>query len=157
MRANNKNIFFLLLLIIVACGDGSGGYDGSSRGEPSQAEQEVEAQDFSTRLSNQLLIAGDNCDGGETIEIDGRELVCSSNQWLITIDNVNTCSASGDCTESEIDPFIGEVQQVDDASPDYIFYQIIPRTEISLEQQNVLDQVQLRSDISGDNAIVMFK
>jgi hypothetical protein len=157
MPVKNKSCSFLLLLLLIACSEGGGGYDGSSRGEPSQPEQEIEAQDFSTRLNDQLLISGDNCDGGETIEIGGRELVCSSNQWLITIDNVNTCSPSGDCTESEVDSMIGEVRQAEDTNPDYIFYEIIPVTEITLEQQNILNQVQVRSDVSGENAIAIFK
>lgn len=156
MRAKNNFVLSLLLLLAVACGDdGYGG--GSSRSDPPQTEEVTEPVDFSTRLNNQLLIAGENCSGGETTEVNGERVICSSNQWLITIDNVNTCSPSGACTEVGIFPIIGEVQQNDIVDPTFRFFTIIPRSEITIQQQNILNDVQVRSDLSGGNAVVVFK
>lgn len=157
MPAKNKLILLLFLLLAIACGDDGYGGGSSRSSPPPETEETIEPVDFSTRLNNQLLIAGENCSGGETTEVNGERVICSSNQWLITIDDVNTCSASGACTEVGIFPIIGEVQEIDINDPIFRFFAIIPRSEITIQQQNILNDVQVRSDLSGGNAVVIFK
>lgn len=73
---------------------------------------------FNTRLSNDLLISGTKCPGDEE---------CLRNQWRVTVDNINTCTPGGGCTEVGILPFIANLVLVRNGSnATTAYYNILP-------------------------------
>lgn len=94
----------LLLMMFFYCA-GCGQADSNHQmGE--QREEDNSLPDFNTRLTNNLLIAGDQCAGTESTESEGQTFNCESTEWLITVDNINTCTPEG-CTEIFVPPIIG--------------------------------------------------
>lgn len=117
--------------------------------------QEEEAQEFSTRLSNNLLVAGEKCRGGETVDSNSESYSCETDQWLIRIDNVNTCNADGACTEIAVNPFIAELDRVDRVSiPEYTFFEIDALSPVNASQMSVMNDVLVRFDLNGGTDVV---
>lgn len=100
------SIFLFLTLFFASCGGSSYG-GGSSDYNPPQSENVAPPVSFSTRLSSTLLIAGDKCLGGETSQNNGQVITCNAGQYLVTIDNINTCDSAGRCTQVGVFPIIG--------------------------------------------------
>jgi hypothetical protein len=105
---------------------------------------------FNTRLSDQLLISGVRCRGGETTQyIDStgveRIFICQKGQWLVTVDNVNTCAPNGGCTEIGVFPFVSVLKKTSDSSlPDQCTYLIKAVSPISDETRQDLNRYQVR-------------
>ncbi len=109
-------------------------------GEPQPREDS-----FSTRLNSELLISGNRCDGEN----------CPEGKWLVIVDNVNTCSPDGACTEIGVNPIEAELRKVDVTSPTTLsFYNIIPDDSASDEQQNILEDHWVRFDLNGDPVVL---
>lgn len=139
-----------LMLVISSCGN-----DNDDDGETIQLPQEEEAVDFSTRLTNNLLISGVKCNGGETTEYDGNTYTCERDEWLVRVDNVNTCDEEGRCTEIGVIPFVADLDRTDIVSPpEYIYYEIDPESPVSAEHQRILDDVWVRIDLNGDTEVI---
>lgn len=141
-------IFILCLGLLAACG--SDNDDDSNDRSP----QEEVAEDFSTRLNDNLLVAGTKCNGSETVESNGQTFTCDRDEWLITIDNVNTCNDNV-CTEAEVMPFIAELDLTDIISiPEYGFFEIDPDSPVTPAQQAVINDVYVRFNLNGDTDVV---
>lgn len=89
---------------------------------------------FSTRLNNRLLIAGDRCQGGESLDLpDGETQICNTDQWLVVVDNVNTCTTDGACTEVGILPIIANLRKATGS-----FYDILAASPTSDNIRSIL-------------------
>jgi len=152
-----KKILMLLTLVALAsCGDDN---DDDNDLLNEQLPQEEEVTDFSTRLTNSLLIAGRRCEGGETTtDANGATVTCDRDQWLITVDNVNTCTPGGACTEIGVVPFIAELDREDRVSiPEYTFFEIDPLSAVTPAQDSTVDNYLVRFDINDEEATVISK
>ena len=115
---------------------------------------------FSTRLSNNLLISGERCSGGETVEaeVDGqnRVFVCLPDQWLFTVDNVNTCNPDGSCTEAGVPKVIGRIDRDDDTSnpPEQCTFEMEAISPIGEAQREILDDHDVRFPAEGEPVVV---
>lgn len=145
-------IYFMLLSILAACGSDYGDNDSSI--DTTQSEEAPAPNTFNTRLNSTLLIAGDKCLGGETSEYNGQVITCTAGQYLVTVDNINTCEPSGTCTEVGVFPIIGELQITNDSDPNFSFYSILPRSPISIAQSNALNAVTVKTGFNGAAEVV---
>lgn len=83
-----KFISLLCILFLYAgCGGDDQGYSNHQQGE--SREEDNSLPDFSTRLTNNLLISGEQCSGDETTVSQGQSFNCNSTEWLITVDDIN--------------------------------------------------------------------
>lgn len=140
----------LCLGLLAACGS-----DNDDESSNDRSPQEEQAQDFSTRLSNTLLISGTKCNGTETTEYNGQTFVCERDEWLITIDNVNSCDPQGACTEVGVVPIVAELDLTDIVSvPEYGYFEIDPDSPVTADQQAILNNVLVRFDLNGETEVV---
>lgn len=106
--------------------------------------------DFSTRLSNTLLISGERCRGGERTETpnpDGssRFHICKRGQWLITVDNENVCNPDGSCTEIFVFPIISRLARAGESNPPgQCTYNMIPLSPATPEDIRDMRSHQVR-------------
>lgn len=146
MKKNMKNFLPICLtfLLLAACG---GDNDDDNGDNTPQLESTM---DFSTRLSPTLLISGTRCEGGETTIIEGRNYTCDLNEWLIFIDNVNTCTNDGSiCTEIGVEPIIAELDEVSVG-----LYDIDPETPVTPAQAQAISQVRIKVELNGDTQAI---
>ena len=123
-----------------------------------QIPQEEEVSNFSTRLNNNLLIAGIRCNGGETTEYGGETYTCERDEWLITVDDGNTCNQAGRCTEIGVIPIVAELDRTDIISiPEYTFFKIDPQSPMNVSQQSAINDVWVRFDLNDEKAKVVFR
>lgn len=115
---------------------------------------------FSTRLSNTLFIAGVRCLGGETTEVTGEDgttriFVCREGQWLVTVDNINTCTPGGGCTEVGVLPVISSLTRTSPSDPPrQCSFNINPISPISSEQRDILEDHQVRFFQNQDPIVI---
>ncbi len=115
---------------------------------------------FSTRISNNLLIGGVRCQGGETTEVTGddgttRIFVCREGQWLVTVDNVNTCIPGGGCTEVGVLPVISSLNRTSPSDPPrHCSFNINPISPISGDQRDILEDHQVRFFQNRDPIVI---
>jgi hypothetical protein len=116
-----------------------GSNDGGGSGSGNEEEEEI--TNFSTRINNNLLIAGAKCNGGETTtDANGNTATCKNGQWLITLDNVNRCSDGGGCTEIGVVPFVGDLKETTGPSiPEANFFEIVPVSAVPARTTNTID------------------
>ena len=99
----------IFLFILSGCAED---FSGGVRWEDNIQEEEQVAPvppAFRTRLSSSLLVSGEICQGDETILVENVFYECDARQYLVRIDNVNTCDSSGNCTGFEVKPFIADL------------------------------------------------
>lgn len=152
-----KILMLLTLAALVSCGGDDNDDDDDLLNE--QLPQEEEVTNFSTRLSDSLLIAGRRCEGSETTtDANGATVTCARDQWLITLDNVNTCTAGGACTEIGVVPFIAELDREDRVSiPEATFFEIDPLSAVTPAQDSTIDNYLVRFDLNDEEATVISK
>jgi hypothetical protein len=148
-----KRWFVLLpFCLLVSCGDFFIADSNHQKGEPQLEDNAL--PDFSTRLTNDLLVSGDQCQGGETTDSEGEVFVCESTQWLITVDNINTCTPEG-CTEVAVVPTIGILEPVS-TQEDFQYFDIRASIPVSAAVEAILERVTVR--FGGNEAPqVLFK
>ena len=153
-----KWILILSLAALVSCGNDNDDDDNNDLLNE-QLPQEEEVTNFSTRLSNTLLIAGTLCEGTETTtDANGATVTCQRDQWLITLDNANTCTPEGACTEIGVIPFVAELDRTDRVSiPENTFFEIDPLSAVTTSQRNTIDDYLVRFDINDEEAEVVRK
>lgn len=152
-----KILMILTLAALVACGGDNDDDDNSPENE--QLPQEEQVSNFSTRLNNNLLIAGARCEGTETTtDANGATVTCQRDQWLITLDNANTCTPAGACTEIGVIPFVAELDRIDRVTvPEYTFFEIDPVSAVTPAQRNTIDDYLVRFDLNDEEAEVVRK
>lgn len=146
----------LFLFIVTGCAED---FSGGTRWLDEVQEEEQIApppQTFNTRLTPTLLVSGEICQGDETILVDNIFYNCDPLQYLVKIDNVNTCDSSGRCTGFEIKPFIADLIKNSTETPGFSVFDIDQDSPTTGEQEDVLDTVGVKSDVNG-NAFVFFK
>ncbi len=154
-----KLTYFLLLntcfLLMISCGkDTNDSNNTPTTTTPPPPPQEEQAQDFSTRLESNLAFSGTECDGEETTEYEGETFTCERDQWLITVDNVNTCNGDA-CTEVAVSPIIARLARRNIVSaPEYSFYRIVPISPVNTRQFQDIKRVWVRTDMNGDTEVV---
>jgi hypothetical protein len=141
-------IFFL----IISCGGDITGYSNDELGE--QRQEDSGLPDFSTRLTNNLLIEGERCRGGEATESEGQVFICEADQWLITVDNINTCTPEG-CTDIKVIPIIAQLIGVS-TQGNTDFFDIAPAIPVSEQVDDTLENVTVRFR-SNEVPLVLFK
>lgn len=115
---------------------------------------------FSTRLNPELAIFGVRCRGGETTEVPNEDgtssvYVCRTNQWLVTVDNVNTCNPDGACTEIGVFPAIANLQRSANSNPpEQCTFNMKARTPLSREQRFYLNIYQVRFFINRPPLVI---
>jgi hypothetical protein len=112
-------------------------------GAPQQETAETQIQNFNTRLTNQLLISGTRCLGGETVDAEGQTHTCDSGNYLVTVDNVNTCTPEG-CTDVIVEPIIAGLLGPG-SSDSSNFFEIVPISPVSNPVEGILENVLLRT------------
>ncbi len=136
-----RKIFLLItMLIFSGCGGDSTGYSNHQQGE--QREEDNSLPDFSTRLTNNLLIAGTQCEGDESTESRGQTFNCNSREWLVTVDNINSCTPEG-CTEVSVIPIIG-ILVATSSQGDTNFYDVEASIPVNDQITNILKSVTVR-------------
>lgn len=134
--------------------DTGGGNGDNGDGDGSQAL----LRDFNTRLSPSLAVKGERCQGGETLEDpEAPAETCDRDEWLVTIDNDNTCTENGDiCTEIFVYPFIAKLDRSETRTTDqYNFYRIDPESPIQQDEREVIQDVWVRADKeTGETTVV---
>ena len=109
---------------------------------------------FSTQISSKLSISGIQCRGGE-LSSSNREDTCEKGQWLVTVDNFNTCSKEGLCTELFVPSFVAKLVRVSMISvPEVRFFDIAPVSPVSSEVKAILKKYRLRDDMNGAAKVV---
>jgi hypothetical protein len=142
---------YLLLFFVISCSDNTG--YSLANNPTNEEEPRVPIERFSTRLNNNLLIAGIRCNGGEQTDNEGQTYTCLAGDYLITVDNINYCTPEG-CTDVNVIPVIASlIGTGGDAVT--AFYDIRPVNEVSSAQAAILEDVQVRS--RNDEDIVLFK
>ncbi|MES2528877.1 MAG: hypothetical protein V4598_17455 [Bdellovibrionota bacterium] len=157
MKLSWKKLSLILsLAALVSCG---GDNDDDDDPENEQIPQEERVSNFSTRINNNLLIAGTRCDGSETTtDVNGGTVTCARDQWLITLDNINRCTPGGACTEIGVVPFVAELDRTDRVTiPESTFFEIDPISAVSSTQANTVDDYLVRFDILDEQATVIAK
>ncbi len=152
-----KLALILSLAALVSCGGDND--DDNDDPENEQIPQEENVSNFSTRINNNLLIAGTRCEGSETTtDSNGTVVTCARNQWLITLDNANRCTPAGACTEIGVIPFVAELDRSDRVSvPESTFFEIDPISSVTATQANTIDDYLVRFDIIDEEATVVPK
>lgn len=146
-----KTLFFLFTFMVVSCSDDTG--YSLTNNPTNEEEPRVPIVTFSTRLTNNLLISGVRCNGGEQTDVQGQTFTCLSGDYLVTVDNINTCTPEG-CTEVQVVPVIAALLGTGgDAST--AFYDIRPSIPVTSLQAAILEDVQVRS--RNNEHIVLFK
>lgn len=148
----------LLLSLLIACGSD----DNDSNDDLINLElpQEEEIGSFSTRINPSLLISGVRCEGNETTtDARGEEVGCSKDNWLVTIDNVNTCTVDGVCTEVAVVPIVAELDRSDriDVSDRLTFFEIDPVSAVTQEQSDIAGDYLVRFDLENEVGTVISK
>lgn len=142
------SLFLSLSLVgLISCG--SDDDDNGSRRSSIPQEEEIQARDFSTRIDNNLLVEGTQCQGGETTEYDNETYICQRGQWLMVLDNMNTCTDDGICTEIFVHRVVAELNLTEGPDNNYNYAVINAVSPVSNKQQEVIDNVYVRSDFNG--------
>lgn len=146
----------LILLLIISCG-GDTGYNSGSRSDGTGTQSEQDVKNFSTRINDNLLIAGRKCEGNETVsDMNGASVSCMRDQWLITLDNVNRCSGGASCTEIGVLPFVANLVRSNVVSiPESTFFVIQPVSAITPVQTAVINDYFVRFDMNGGTMTVV--
>lgn len=145
-----------MALLFTACNEN---FSGGSRNQPPPQEEVQIApppEDFITRLSTTLLIEGKKCRGDETTEAYGNGFHCDPGQYLIYIDNVNTCDSDGRCSDFVIIPIVGVLVNIHAGLEGSSIFDIIPKSLVSGTQSDILNGIGVSTDING-NGTVFFK
>lgn len=154
MKGPMPLVLILMSVLTTGCGDSEVG----RRMILPQTEQEtVLPDDFSTRLNSTLLVGGRRCLGNETTEINGQVFLCQSDQWLITVDNINTCDESGTCTQVPSPSFIGKLEKISESDEDFNFWNIISIAGASPLQLQLLAHVSVRALSDGNSSEAILK
>lgn len=148
--------WLILLFMISGCNeDFSGGVRWVDQHQ--QQEQFAPTPDFfRTRLNNSLLVSGEICLGDETIMVENIAYPCEARQYLIKIDNVNSCDSDGNCSGFSVRPFIADLVKVSTETPGNSIFDINPASPTTNEQENILETIGVSSDLNG-NGSVFFK
>lgn len=135
-------------MMLISCGD-----ESAYSNRPTQLETTpISFTEFDTRLSNNLRISGTQCFGGEVVDYGGRTYICERENWLVVIDNINTCSAEG-CTEVKVQPVTASLNVFSGDSSTAI-YEITPAFELSPEQEEILEGVGVRTRENTEPTVV---
>ena len=140
---------FASLIALQGCG-----HDDDDNDSPGRQQQEENLGNFSTRLDNNLLIAGKKCDGNETTEYGGQTYNCERDEWLVTIDNVNTCTDDGLCTEIGVPAIVAEFDIQEVTAPEYALFKIDPESPVTPAQQASIDKVWVKTELNGDTSVI---
>ncbi len=151
-----NSIFITLVLLAGGCAEDFSG--GTRVLDEVQAEEQIAPapQVFSTRLTNTLLVSGEICRGDETIVVDNVTYECEAKQYLIRIDNVNTCSSAGVCTNFAVSPIIADLVKASTETPNFSVFDIDADSPTESDEEEVIDVVSVKTDVLG-NAFVFFK
>ncbi len=142
-------LLFFMFLYCAGCGQADSNHQlGEER------EEDNSLPDFSTRLTNNLLIAGDQCLGNESTESEGQTYNCESTEWLITVDNINTCTPEG-CTEVFVPPVIGILVPTS-SQDDTDFFEIEESIPVREGVSAILESVTVRFR-PNEAPLVLFK
>lgn len=128
-----KLSFPVLLMAVVSCGSYD---DDTATGMSEESPGCPEFNSFETRLSSQLSFSGVKCEGEERAD----EYICDKGHWLITIDNLNSCTNEGICTKILVSPVVAELNESSvGRSPEYgCTYQMRPLSPVSVEQSELM-------------------
>lgn len=140
-----------MLFLFYSCTDNTG-YNNRPVFTEDETTSDFDFFSFSTRLRNDLLISGTKCRGGESADFRGQSYICEREQWLIIIDNLNSCSPEG-CTEVEVQPFIVSllIESSDRLNRFFVIYPDIP---VSQQTEDILESVLVRVNNSSQADIV---
>lgn len=152
-------LMILTLAAFTSCGGDNNNSDNIDDIQNDQTPQEERVNDFSTRIDNKLLIAGRKCAGNETTtDATGANVTCQKDQWLITLDNANTCTPGGACTEIGVFPFVAELDRSDRVElPRFSYFQIDPLSAVTPAQENTIDDYLVKFDLLKEEAEVVPK
>lgn len=156
-RMNNSNniISLFILLALAGCAENRAAGNRDNPATQSEVAQGKLPERFSTRLNSTLLIAGDKCLGNETTGTFGNGETCDAGQYLIYIDNVNTCNGTL-CTTNIVTPIIAELNDQDARLEGLKVYEIEPKSVTTAEEEDILETVWVNSDALG-NGTVLFR
>jgi hypothetical protein len=135
-----------LLLTSFSCAEDFRGYSNDELGQ--QQTNTSDLPNFTSRLTNELLVAGEKCFGGEVVNSEGQAFTCQFSQWLITVDNVNDCTPEG-CTEVFVPPVIGTLRR-SSTQGGGTFFDILPAIPVSPEISSILGSVIVRFSVNED-------
>lgn len=111
-------------------------------------------ESFSTRLRPNLAVNGVRCKGTETTETFGRGDRCLAGQYLVVIDNVNTCNL-GVCTTFTALPVVAELEDIRANVDNFSLFMISPRSVVDAAQNTILESVIVKSDINGNGTVFL--
>jgi hypothetical protein len=154
-------LMILALASLTACG--GDGYNSDDDDDDDvtneQFPQEENVNEFSTRLTPTLLIAGKRCEGTETTtDATGTNVTCAKDKWLVTLDDANTCTPQGLCTEIGVVPFVAELDRSDRIElPRFTYFQIDPLSAVTPTQEDKIDDFLVKFDLQDENAEVVPK
>jgi hypothetical protein len=146
--------FLCIFLVVTSCGEEN--FTGGNRVlTPPQEEEQIAPapKDFKTRISNILLIEGHICQGIETTETGGHGFKCLAGQYLVFIDNVNTCDSNGLCTNFEVIPIIGELEDIGARTSGVSIFTINARSPVTEDQATILRSINVSSDLNGNGTV----
>lgn len=148
-------LFFISAFLLVSCGSNNDDDSVAAGGTGPGQEEEVLARNFSTRINPNLLVEGTRCQGGETTTYNGTTYTCESGEWLMVLDNINTCSIDGQCTQIEVPSIVADLDDTEIISaPEFRFAEIDPESPVSEKQREVINRVYIRYDMNGDTEAV---
>lgn len=109
---------------------------------------------FNTRLFPYLALKGSQCVGNETTQFEGQVVYCEIDQWLVTVDNQNTCDQNG-CTSISVSAFVSKLEEnINIRTNQYRFFEIVPVSTVRARQRQILRGVYLRANGRGNLIIV---
>lgn len=148
------SLLFITILIMAACGEEN--FSGGTRtfDPPEEEEAFPTPLSFNTRISPTLLIAGIRCRGGETTEYNNQTYTCLTDQYLITLDYLNTCGVDGGCTEIFVPPIVGALKRAGIEDPDFAIWDMSAVSPVIETQDQLLKSYRVKSDELGNGVVI---
>lgn len=151
-----NSIFYTLVLLATGCAEDFSG--GTRVVDEVQAEEQIAPppQGFETRLSSKLSVSGEICRGDETIIFENVTYNCEAKQYLVRIDNINTCQGDANCTNFAVPAIIADLVKASTETPNFSVFDIDPVSPVEEEQNTVLNVIGVKTDALG-NGTVFYK
>lgn len=155
------SVFSVIAIILFICSCGNSDFGGGTA-KDFQTQDETNQppfspENFETRLNANLAVSGTRCLGGERPDEDNPKQTCNAGEWLIYLDDQNTCTSDlATCTEISVTPIIAKLNYNDNRSNvEATYYFISPHSPTTARQRLAISKLLIRTQANGDTEAYM--